>query len=340
LRSILVIIFTLILAGLSYPAFTKVKWALVEKGLDTQPRIKAALDSLKNQGYETRWLTTGFPLLTDSIVETQPLRYRELTIQIARKNVSDAVVFATNRVEAFAGVRSSHGAKVHWISEPASTRHRYSLQAYELVKDSIILREGHTDANATDFVYTTSNSNTTSPIAPETVTVGIVADKEYAQDVQIIKASLRALNDMVPERIAIEESPEKALKANWCIWLSRRPAPPLKRKIVMSVGPQSDLLMRNSATEWRITKRLNEYVAIHENVAVQLAELILPNRAELERVATSHDRRMLPNAIAWSAANSIAIGETSSEASMEPFLIFIFLFVLAIERSLAYRKNQ
>src|SRR4051812_18737531 len=46
LRSALIVVFTLILSGLLFPGARSTKWVVVEKGLEAQPRVTAAIDSL------------------------------------------------------------------------------------------------------------------------------------------------------------------------------------------------------------------------------------------------------------------------------------------------------
>src|SRR5882757_9264627 len=57
LRCLLMVILSLLLSGLHWDSSGTSRWVLIEKGLENQPKLIAALDSLSNHGYEPRWLS-------------------------------------------------------------------------------------------------------------------------------------------------------------------------------------------------------------------------------------------------------------------------------------------
>jgi hypothetical protein len=341
LRCALIAILSLMLAGIFFPAPNYTKWLLVEKGLEVQPRINQMIDSLKNDGYEPRWLTSGFPPLRDSVPETQRIRYRELVAELEGMDISSIIVFSRNNPESFTGMRSRLSDNIFWISQPAGNSD-YTLKSFRITKDSIVRRQAHTDANATTFEYSSTKEEDGKEIPEPAISVGLIADQKYQRDKTIAKAALDALNGMVPARIIVEEIPTKAMTANWCIWLSDK-EPPSGSVIRMKPGKESRLAIRSGPSQWELTKRLDEYVAIQSNLPLTLAQIIVPTRGELEASAHFHDRRLMPDSIAWSFGGNVASNSRKAGVHVEPaepFLLVIFLMILAVERILAYRKKQ
>jgi hypothetical protein len=338
LRSALIVVFTLILSGLLFPGARSTKWVVVEKGLEAQPRVTAAIDSLEADGYEARWLATDFPRLKDSI-RAERINYRSLAAQLGRENISGAIVFAINKAESFAGIRSSVAGNVRWISQPTPGT-SYPLQAFLVSKDSVTLRRMYTDANATTFEYV-PGSVKDSVVQQPVVTIELIADSKYQLEKRIIVAALKALKGQVPVIISIRESPDQSLVADWQIRLSDQnvSAGQAPNTIVLQAGAEPDLLVRTGASSWRITKRLNEYNAIKGSLALKLGAIIFPGRDRLEQNSSSRDRRMMPDSVAWSPVAETRTAGVMPEP-METFLLVIFLMILFTERLVAYRRNQ
>src|SRR5437879_2839738 len=101
LRCAMISILSLLLSGLQCTGIQKEKWVVVERSLENQPSVKTILDSLQKEGYERHYLEEGLPTIsTDTISE---ISYWKLTEHLAAKNLSGAVVFASNRLENFKG---------------------------------------------------------------------------------------------------------------------------------------------------------------------------------------------------------------------------------------------
>lgn len=338
LRSALIIVLTLLLAGVLYPGDKSERWILVEKGLVNQPRIKVMIDSLESEGYQAHWLATGFPKLSDSLNLNSPVRYRALVAELAKRNLTEAVVFAKNNERQFAGLASEPAGNIRWISQPLPEQ-AFTLKAFRLSPDSTLVRQGKTNANFTSYDYVSMNNSMARSVPSQTITVGIISDKQHEQDKRIIMAALTALNGFVPVKISIETG-EKAAGADWRIWLYNDVVTPGKN-IVMKSSRNGELFTRISSSEWHINGRLNEAVAIKENLSMQLAEIVIPKK-DLEQFGAFNDRRMLPDSIGWAFGT---IGGESTHTglmadSAEPFLIILFLLILTTERLMAYRRNQ
>lgn len=337
LRSALLIILTLLLAGVLYPAGKSERWVLVEKGLENQPRIKVMIDSLESEGYQAHWLSTGFPKLSDSLNLNSHVRYRALVAELAKRNLTEAVVFARNNESQFAGLASEPAGNIRWISQPLPEQ-TFILKAFKS-SDSTLVRQGKSNANSTTYDYVAGSNSTPGSVPLLAVSVGIISDKEHEQDKRMVIAALNALHGFVPSKISIETG-EKAASADWRIWLTKDIVTPGKN-IVMKAGRNPELFTRISATEWNINGRLNESIAIKENLSLRLADIIIPKK-DLEEIGSLNDRRMLPDSIAW--AFGIAGGESRQAGitfdSAEPFLIVILFLILITERLVAYHKNQ
>lgn len=346
LRCILLGLFCFIVAGFFFPGARETKWVVVEKGLDRQPRIRVMLDSLIADGYEPHWLTRGLPDLGDSVSVFQHVNYRELVIKLEERNISSIIVFASNSPSSFSGVNLPIAGNIRWISQPRGTTD-YTLESIRVSKDSVVNRMAHSEASVTTYTWSPGlviDRPFPPPVvvAGPVINVGLVADRQYDRDRKIIKAALLAMQGMLPFRIAIEEDPTKAMGADWRVWLSDS-QPPSEKVIRLSPSHEPDLLVKTAPSTWILTKRLNEHVAIESNLSVSLAEIIIPDRNELEGVASEHDRRLLSDSLAWSSnetntdrSNQAGIATNSSE----PFLLIAFLIVLMSERLLAYRRKQ
>ncbi len=341
LRCALIATLTLFLAGVSIPSTRESKWVVVEKGLETQPRIKTIIDSLTAEGYDPHWLVAGFPDLQDTLSEGQRINYRDLVLKLEKEVITSMIVLATNNPESFHGVRVPMGENIRWISQPTGSVD-YTLLSVRIKNDSLIRRVGHSDATATTMHYSNEPDAKFPEIAQPIISVEIFADKKYDRDKKIIKAALLALNGMSPVKISIEENSTLSKTTDWRIWLSDKSAP-TEKVIALRPNDEGRLFTQISSSEWRLTKRLDEHMAIESNLALQLAEIILPARNQLEQVTAAHDKRLVPDSIAW-AFNT----ETQSEnihagikmISGEPFLMYLLLILLASERFLAYHRKQ
>ncbi len=342
LRCLMIIIFSLLLSGLQCTSSRQEKWVVVERGLETMPSIKTILDSLKKDGYEQHQLADGFPMHRDSISE---IKYWKLAEQLELMNLSSTIVFATDRLENFKGNRIALTPNIKWISVPLP-QIDYPLQAIRLDNDSIVLRTGHSNANETYF-QTEKLKNLPQPISispPDSIRVLIVSDDSYAYDRGIIIAALKAIEKSFPIKMKVLESKSANIpssKVDWRFWLSGKKIPENNSIPTISIRLKNsnDLLLHFKSNEWDLTKRLNEEIALDENLTLRLAELILPSN-ELHEIARANDRQVMPDSMAWSQVNSNAAQASILTSSADQYLIILLLFILVIERIIAFRRNQ
>jgi len=345
LRCLLIILFVFLLSGLAFNGFTnsETKWVLVEKGLEYNREVERQLKNFHELGYELHWLSDGFPLLKDSISSTNSIQYRSLAEKLETKQLSEAVVLATNKINNFSGIRTPLPANIRWIGvidEPVE----FTLNVHKL-SDSAFIRRGYSNANETYFTTQSVSSSSLSETANEqdTLSLTVYYDQEHAYDKKITEAILRSIeiSFALPMKIAFKmDSKFLPDHANWVIWLSKDPIPPTENILYIKEASGSPLIIQEQKHKWRITKSLNEEIALQENLSVKIASIIIPSNY-YRALALKKDQRMIHNSEAWSkqTADKNRI-TTQSLQSADSYLILLFLITLLIERLLAYNKNQ
>jgi hypothetical protein len=338
LRSLLILLFVLLLSGLSFEQKTtsEAKWVVVERGLENHPDVKGQLEKFQTEGYELHWLTSGFPLLQDS-TDTSPLYYRGAIEKLADQNFSEGIVIVQNKVGRFVGVRSSLPSNIRWISiTPEAGEYTLGATTYS---DSVLVKTGYTDAAKTYFTSQRvpalswkGNSD-----APEVIKIGLVSDKKYAYERKIIEAALRSIESSFAVKLEMYSA---SAQPGWTIWLSDQDFANTNTPIIY-LKPTSGykLILQETHNRWRITKSLNEEIALQENLTIQLASILIPS-SKLNEVAAQHDQRMAPDSLAWDEKPSENKINASAAQSADAYLIGLLLTILFIERILAYHRNQ
>jgi len=343
LRCAMIVVFSLLLSGLQCTNQRNEKWVIVERGL---PNLNSIIDSLESNGYSLHLLAKGFPELKDSSNTTLEINYWQLGEELKQRNLSDVIVFSKNNINHFKGMRSALPENVRWISQP-SPPIDFPVRAVRLSHDSVSLL---TDHSTFDKTYFTSEKMSTKacPIAispQDTIKIALVSDAEFNYDHKIIKAALLAIEKLLTFKITlIETDPSKALVSpiEWCLWLSSEKFEGLNSKKIIRVELLADneLIVRTGLNQWTITKRLNQEVALHHNLTMQLAVLLLLDK-DLDEKLSTNDRRMLSDSSAWSrSGGGNEIQASVQTVSADKYLIILLLVLLFIERILAYKRNQ
>jgi hypothetical protein len=142
----------------------------------------------------------------------------------------------------------------------------------------------------------------------------------------------------------IETDPSKgsAIPTDWCLWLSSKKSEGINAKKNIRVVPSAanELIAQTGTSQWIITKRLNQEVALRNNLTMQLATLLLAEE-NLEDKISINDQRIVSDSIAWGNANGGK--KTQASIQQEPadrYLVVLLLTLLVIERILAYQRNQ
>jgi hypothetical protein len=291
-------------------------------------------------------LANGFPKLKDSSGASTEVNYWQLVEELKQKNLSDAIVFSKNNVTHFKGLRISLPENIRWISQPSSSVD-FPIRAVRISKDSAILLTGHSSSDKTYFSTEKISSNTCPVpiISEDTIKIVLVADSEFNFDKKIIKAALLAIEKLLVVKIKLIEtdpSKELATQTDWCLWLSSKKIDGVKAKNVIRIAPSAiiELIVKEGFNQWTITKRLNQEVALHDNLTVQLATLLLTEE-KVEGKINVIDRRMVSDSLAWSNnEGDKEIQASIQHVSADNYLIGLLLVLLIIERVIAYQRNQ
>jgi len=346
LRCAMIIIFSLLLSGLQCTSQGNEKWVLVEKGLKDLPALNSILDSLEDNDYSLHLLDSGFPELKDSSNNSPEINYWQLVEELKQKNLHDVIVFSKNNINHFKGMRTPLPENVRWISQP-SPAIGFPVKAIRINSDSVLLLLGHSAFDKTYFTTEKISANTcpivTSP--QDTIKIALMSDSEFKTDHKIIKAALLAIEKLLFVKITlIETDPPKGSvhPTDWCLWLSSKKLGEINTRKIIRLEPSAatELFSQTSLNQWILTKRLNQEVALHDNLTVQLATLLLAEE-NLEDKININDRRMVSDSLAW--GNTKSGKEIQSSIQYEPvdkYLIVLLLALLVIERVIAYQRNQ
>ncbi len=366
LRCLLIVLLVFFLSGFHFIGIEKKgpNWLLVEKGLERDQQFIFLIDSLKQNGFELRFLSPGFPRSIDSILGTGNISYWSLLENLKTKSLNQAVVISYNYLKGFRGKRISLPGNFYWISKiPAAIE--FPLKTIRHSNDSATLRLGQSDAYRTYFItkpatitpgqhYFKSVGLDSIPVEfPDTISIAVVSDPEFDYDVKLITTALKVAKETSPDIFNIDTSRvdkySKDQKTDWVVWLSNKP-PPHSHTCNTIIYKKNeldgiDLFERNEVypggySSWFLTKRVNEEIALRENLTVQLALTLLPKGKYQNRVQ-QFDRRVLPEKRMWDTiAASTKPFNASTIASNEKYIAILFLTFLLIERLVAFRRNQ
>ena len=358
LRCLLIAILTLFLAGLQLGIGGKEgKWLLIENGLENDREFSSLIDSLKKNGFEVKSLKTGFPELTENHLQKR-IDYWSLVDELKTQPIEQAIVLSYSYHEGFKGKRPSLPENVTWISknpDPVT----FKLRAVQSSKDSVLLREGNGDAVQTNFsnaqILNTSNGSMITAIdsdsvrveQPDTVSIAIVSDSSFIRDAEIVHAALHALDKKSPDVFQVKRYYVKTFpssqKAGWIVWLSEQPPPRIENQnLIYFLQLESKKLFdRVENATWILTQRLNEKIALQDNLTVMLALILTRDKKSLAK-ANQFDKRILPENELWSsgsASNTNTHAQVVSNGS-EKILFAFFVLVLLVERWIAFKRNQ
>ncbi len=349
LRSLIILCVSLMLSGLQFSSEGDKKWIVAEAGVEKNPAIKKMMDSLITQGYE-RHALSSFSGRNGHSNASLRLSMRNInyysTIELLQKeNLSEAVVFAFNRLEQFQGKRIPVPANIKWIGVDPEPK-EYVLKAVQQ-KDSVWLRIGNTNATVTAFTnQKTKSVNDSIPVeSAKQIAILIVHDQYQQQERSILKASLKAIDEITPDNFLLVEKLETDFAASdsaaWCFWISQKKHRSDNSKtILLEPENTSQLIEQREPMLWRITKSIDEETALREGLTVALASLLTQDVAHLE-VARANDQRMALEKELWSASDderASAIANTDS--STAPYILMILMLLIIIERFVAYHHNQ
>lgn len=344
LRSLLIVWLALWLGGAQWnnSEAQGAKWLLIEPGLEHEASLASITDSLTTQGFELRAWANEFPQLKDSTA-TPPQNYWALLETLQQKPLREAVIISANRAQAFQGKRIELPENIRWISAPLPT-HEFVLAATEIKPDSVWVRAGNSGAGGTTF---TSKKLARGEVkdtltTTDTIHIALCIDSKYAYDGRIIKAALSALQQSVHDIFVINNIEGTTLPGqnlNWVIWLRDEPLPATSaQSIVLNTSTPGKLLQQKERGRWIINSRLLPDMAVRENLALSLANILAPHH-ELWQTAGSQDRRMADDRQVIYQATTAGSAHMPTHA-VPTLWIWLTLITLAAERFVAYKRNQ
>jgi hypothetical protein len=347
LRCVFIVLLVLMLAGIQFSISKQQhKWLLIERGLENDPEYAPLIDSLKGNGFEIKSLSATSPT-----VASEKTDYWNIIEEL--EPGEDVVVLSYNYADGFKGKRISLPDGVRWLSaDPDSME--YVLKAVKLSDDSIVIRRGNSRSDKTSFQnLITANQDLDSAILEprDTVSTAVVFDSSYEHDKNILMAALQAVQKKSLVLLQAEAIPADGwsgdVQHDWTIWFSEKARPEMTGNLILmdeNNVHQEDLITQTSASSnntWILTKRLNEQIALQQNLAVQLAMILEHKEKYLDRMK-QFDRRVLPEKLRWSSLpeepGTLKAG-SDNKAGAE-YISIALLLILFVERLLAFKRDQ
>lgn len=343
LRSLLIAWVVLWISGAQWPGAgaRQARWLLVEPGLEQDASLARLTDSLKDQGFEIRALTDGFPLLKDSVA-TQPKDYWALVETLRQKPLGNVVIYSANRAQAFRGRRVALPGHFRWISAPLPGE-KFILATIQTGKDSAWVRTGYAAAGSTAYnthklaLHEINDTLTDT----DTLRIALAIAPAYAYDGKIMAASLKTIAQSVPEPIKIISTDGVSLpaKLDWVIWLRDEPLPPTTAmSLILNTQSPGKLLQQKENGKWVLSRRLLPDLAVRENLTLALTNLLTPHPA-LWQKAAGMDRRMADDTQAVRLANTTNHTAWPTGPHTTLWVVLATITLLA-ERLVAYRRKQ
>jgi hypothetical protein len=357
LRCLLITLLILYLSGFRLQGLeSSRKWMLIEPSMNRDAQFTAFIDSLKQNGFEAKSLTKEFHDLPDGTSNGKKVNYWNILAELKKHSVSQAIVVACNYAEGFSGRRPSLPDNVQWLSKSVDPD-KFVLNAIRMPKDSLVVRMGTSSPEKTSFStrgqqgmtgqdFFKYGSDSAAVENFKKVSVQIVTDSSSLRDRKIIIAALQAIDEVIPDTFEIKSTESNkfssASKSDWLIWLSRETRIPAEDNVIyLQQKTSNNLLERTGPFSWALTQRLNEQVALEQNLTTRLALIISP-QTKNKNTARQKDRRVLDDELIWAKTPNSSSGLPTpvSNPSSEKYLFAIFLLVLLFERWMAHQKNQ
>ena len=331
-RSLLIILFVLLLAGLFWKNADRQLWVVVDRDLLQNKRAMALADSLTDKGYEWRWLESDFPK-KDRVEESASKNNWQLIDQLHTQHLQHAVVLSTGLLIEFIGESQPLGPHIDWhVFEPAEQK--TTIYAVEKSGNKF-QRTLYSFATRTHFVTDTVSvfPDSLQPVNP--IRVSLVADKNFEQDARIVTAALKSIATQLP--VSIEQQSALQPNTDWLIWLSAEAKPQTPAKVIsIDLMQSNQLLQQHSVNQWQLTQRLTVDAALQNDFTIQLAKLITTQVVADEKISTLDNRTLPETFFKKTEVKTAAI----VNAEFNVPLLILFLIALAAERLLAFVRKQ
>lgn len=311
LRSIMITLLVFFLAGAqcTNPPGHDVSWLVIEDGIK--------IDSLGSTKYEVHEFPKG--------------NYWEVAEQLG-KVPHEVVVISYSKFERFNGERISLPKNVRWISAEQRPR-QFAATAWQ-AGDSVFVRNASSGALLTSYSTSLGVPDSIEIIKPQKITVSVLADDKNEAD--LLTAALNVLKKEY--RLPIEISADSA---GWIFWLQEaKPKFSGDQQVVLSTPGHGPLIERISSNVLHLNRKLDQDVALNENLVMALFKTLYPNLSA-PPTSKEKDARTMPDELAWSESDQeISMASTPHFAGIEKYLILLFILSLTAERFVAIRRNQ
>jgi hypothetical protein len=359
IRCLLIAVIVLLLSGLKVSSISDdaKKWVVIEPGVEHNKNINTYLDSLNQKGYEVHRLAENFPMAGDSL--SRPYSdYWAAVEELRSLNLKDVIVISYGLEKKFVGDRVPVPDNFRWINVDKTQQQipAYALSLHDTVwtrlasfspeKTSVETRMiSSIDFNHLNNEHSEIRNN-------DSITITIVSDVAFSYDQKIVLACLRAIQKTTPRKFLIKMTPPSQMPVHqtWTIWLSNEKVDERKKNSIGFVECRvktSSLLIPSELAglssdhainfDYVLTARLNEEIAIQQNLAQQLASIILNDSTTIQQL----DSRVLPEQFIWSQQKVASVSD--GDNSLRPidfYLIALFMGILIAERWLAFKRNQ
>ena len=168
----------------------------------------------------------------------------------------------------------------------------------------------------------------------------------FTYDTKMIVAALQALDDKSPDNFNFETVPRDKFsfdkKSDWIIWLTDVTAHPTDINCIYYQDRSSnELFEKRTNSSWTLTQRLNEQIALDQNLTVQLG-LILTSENKYDETVRQKDKRVLEDKLIWDTNSSTPeeLSAVTQTTSSEKYLVMLLILVLFFERWTAFKRNQ
>ncbi|PHN06650.1 BatA domain-containing protein [Flavilitoribacter nigricans] len=358
LRALAVILFVLLLAGLYRMGNRTVpRWVLLEIAPEEVPELQKSLDSLQEAGYELRYLTDGFPLVED--LDTVPLstgNYPQLLEQVKRAG-AEAIIYATNRENAFRGKMIPLPEQVRWFQLPVAGRER-NWQAVRLRGDSVLILEGRTDATETTFtrrteqipagqtrIGATEGDNPEIPIqAASPIRIAMRLGESPASAATMLETALQAVAEFAGREITINKTVTE-LDTNQHYQLlvttdaSASAGPRATSIIRLGDPPAGQMIVQSGANTWTVQSDLTRQDILQGNLLVELGSILFRDEALLADLR-EWDRRTIDESRFFNGTEElVATADAAQAIPLDQWLILSLILLFIVERIFAFYRQ-
>lgn len=343
LRCLLIMLLTALLAGLLWKTDeSPPRWALLERGVESEPEVQRLIDSLSGSGYEVRYLESGFPGADDTLPAGENLNYWHLAQQLGAARIERAVIFSHSFVKNFKGKRMELPENISWFEVPVAERH-FELPSDAFSEDSLLVIKGFSDAEGLTFESSIEKLTAGQDVRqPREVKISIVADEKYQPDADILDAAFRVLDGMPQFDLELSQASDDSISSEWIFWLSDQALPqkPGTKVVSLAEHEAQRLLEQQEPGYWQFTQRLTRESAVEQHLVAILADLL--SRKEPSQVA-ENDSRVMPATWRWAVTTGPNSEPSKAEAvytKKDDWLMLAFLVVLLTERIVAWKRKQ